>query len=41
VYAFKAKLSAQLAIYNHWTEQVDWSGGLEWWTDTNNHFYAF
>ena len=20
---------------------LDWTGGLDWWTDTNNHFYAF
>ena len=29
-----------LAIYNHWTGLVDWTGGLDWWTDTKNHFYA-
>ena len=22
----------QLAIYNHWTGLVDWTGGLHWWT---------
>ena len=21
----------RLAIYNHWTELVDWTGGLDWW----------
>ena len=20
---------------------VDWTGGLDWWTDIKNHFYAF
>jgi len=20
-------------VYNHWTGQVDWTGGLEQWTD--------
>ena len=29
------------AVYNHWTGLVDWTGGLDWWTDTKNHFYAF
>ena len=24
------------AVYNHWTELVDWTGGLDWWTDTKN-----
>ena len=19
---------------------MDWTGGLDWWTDTKNHFYA-
>ena len=28
------------AVYNHWTGLVDWTGGLDWWTDTKNHFYA-
>ena len=28
------------AVYNHWTRLVDWTGGLDWWTDTKNHFYA-
>ena len=28
------------AVYNHWTALVDWTGGLDWWTDTKNHFYA-
>ena len=23
-----------------WTGLVDWTGGLDWWTDTKNHFYA-
>ena len=27
------------AVYNHWTGLVDWTGGLNWWTDTKNHFY--
>ena len=30
-----------LAVYNHWTGLVDWTGGRDWWTDTKNHFYAF
>jgi len=29
------------AIYNHWTGLVDWAGGLDWWTDTKNHFTDF
>ena len=29
------------AVYNHWTGLVDWTGGLDWWTDTKNHFHAF
>ena len=29
------------AVYNHWTGLVDWTGGLDWWTDLKNHFYAF
>ena len=29
-----------MAVYNHWTGLVDWTGGLDWWTDTKNHFYA-
>ena len=28
------------AVYNQWTGLVDWTGGLDWWTDTKNHFYA-
>ena len=31
---------SKMAIYNHWTGLVDWTGGLDWWTDTKNHFYA-
>ena len=27
-------------VYNHWTGLVDWTGELERWTDTKNHFYA-
>ena len=30
-----------LAVYNHWTGLVDWTGGLDWWTDLKNHLYAF
>ena len=30
---------AATAVYNHWTGLVDWAGGLDWWTDTKNHFY--
>ena len=26
------------AVYNHWTGLVDWTRGLNWWTDTKNHF---
>ena len=29
------------AVYNHWTGLVDWTGGLNQWTDTKNNFYAF
>ena len=29
-----------MAVYNHWTGLVDWTGGLDWWTDTKNHFFA-
>ena len=29
------------AVYSHWTGLVDWTSGLDWWTDTKNHFYAF
>ena len=25
-----------LAVYNHWTGLVGWTGGLDWWTDTKN-----
>ena len=21
-----------MAVYNHWTGLVDWTGGLDWWT---------
>jgi len=28
-------------VYNHWTGLVDWTGGLDWWTDTKKQFYAF
>ena len=21
-----------MAIYNHWTGLLDWTGGLDWWT---------
>ena len=31
----------QMAVYNHWTGLVDWTSGLDWWTDIKNHFYAF
>ena len=34
-------VNSPLAIYNHWTGLVDWTGGLDWWTDTKNHFYDF
>ena len=30
-------------VYNHWTGLVDWTGGLDWWTDilyAKNHFCA-
>ena len=30
-----------MAVYNHWTGLVDWTGGLDWLTDAKNHFYAF
>ena len=39
--AKKAMKLAPPAIYNHWTGLVDWTGGLDWWTDLKNHFYAF
>ena len=26
-----------MVVYNHWTGLVDWTGGLDWWTDI---FYA-
>ena len=26
------KLLSNLAVYNHWTGLVDWTGGLDWWT---------
>ena len=29
------------AVCNHWTGLVDWTGGLDQWTDTKNNFYAF
>ena len=29
------------AVYNHWTGLVDWTDGLDWWTDTKNQFYVF
>ena len=32
---------SERAVYNHWTGLVDWTGGLDWWTDIKNHFYAF
>ena len=35
------KVSTGVAVYNHWTGLVDWTGGLDWWTDTKNHFYTF
>ena len=22
-------------------QSLDWTSGLDWWTDTKNHFYAF
>ena len=25
--------SGIMAVYNHWTGLVDWTGGLDWWTD--------
>ena len=25
---------------NHWTGLVDWTGGLDRWSDTKNHFYT-
>ena len=28
------------AVYNHWTGLVDWTGGLDWWTDIKKHFSA-
>ena len=28
------------AVSNHWTGLVDWTGGLDWWTDTKNNFYT-
>ena len=28
------------AVYNHRTGLVDWTGGLDWWTETKNCFYA-
>ena len=28
------------AVYNHWTGLVDWTSGLDWWTDTKNHFFT-
>ena len=31
-----------VAVYNHWTGLVtglvDWTGGLDWWTDTKINF---
>ena len=31
----------QSAVYNHWTGLVDWTGGLDWWTDAKSHFHGF
>jgi len=28
------------AVYNHWTRLVNWTGGLDWWTDTKNHAFT-
>ena len=28
------------AVSNHWIGLVDWTGGLDWWTDTENNFYT-
>ena len=27
-------------VYNHWTGLVDWTSGLDWWTDNKKHFLA-
>ena len=40
IYVYSFMVYCWLAIYNHWTGLVDWTGGLDWWTDTKNHFYA-
>ena len=31
-------LGYKLAVYNHWTGLVVWTGGLDWWTDIKKHF---
>ena len=25
----------------HWTGLANWTGGVDWWTDTKNFFFCF
>ena len=38
--SFKHTVIVSWAVYNDWNRLVDWTVGLDWWTDTKNHFYA-
>ena len=33
-------MASACIVFDGRLQSLDWTSGLDWWTDVNNHFYA-